>query len=194
MSAAERMLSEYESQYRALEARLKAAEEEIRILEECRAWLSAEDKQDALHEEPVQQPAMPDGINTAKFFNMLFEDTEDKEQKRSIDRDFQMADPAKKRSGAMKNTVRGGQYTLGQLLRGLLAEAGMSGNQLADDMGIPRDSLKAMILDEKVPYSQNRMRIVEALTVYTETRDPNVKIEVACRNTKARLERQRRAV
>ena len=172
MSAAERMLQEYQAQYRDKEERLRKLEAEIRVLRECESWIS--EKPEPVIEEPktvpiTPRPAVPPPKKTDAF---------------------DMSNVPMRQKGFIHSVIAGGKYTLSSLIQGILIDAGISGNQLADDAGISRNAVKQLILGKKLPYIQTQDKLADAIASYTDISKAKNVVEVAYRNSKKKQQKQ----
>lgn len=170
MTIAERTLKEYLSKYEEKKAELRKIEDEISILSRCRDWMKEEKTETPKPESGLdQKDAPPEKPTRIGWVSKT---------------DFDMRHIPERQAGFIHLVVRGGKYTLGTLIKGILIDAGISGNQLAEDMEISKDDLKDMILDRKVPYSVSRGKLAYALQAYTDIGNALNRVSIACKRTK----------
>lgn len=189
MTIAERTLKEYLSKYEEKKAELRKIEEEISILSRCRDWVNGNDAPSD-NSDSGEQPedCGKSDINPPENNKPELPIKKHGSAQRNagnVSTEFNMQDIPTQKKGYIHEVVKGGYYSLGALLKGILVEAGISGNQLADDIGIPRTDIKSMILDRKIPYGKNQSRLAEALAIYTDIKGTSKRIEIACRRTDA---------
>lgn len=80
MSAAERMLQEYQAQYREKEERLRKLEDEINVIKRCLSWINSEDSEETAtetHPEKIGSSGKNIVINTPATLFSKPEETDD---------------------------------------------------------------------------------------------------------------------
>ena len=179
MTIAEKTLQGYLTEYKKKESELQVIENEIRLLRSCENWLN--EKPEEIQITPEPEPVQHLETTTKPTENVT---------RITISTPFSMSDVPERRKGFAGELIRKGHYSLGALIRAILIDAGISGNQLADDMQISRGDIKNMILNKKVPYSQTKEKLVDALSAYTDVTDAKNRIEIACRRTKNKREKE----